>query len=119
MTPSACLHFLTLAASLFGVGVALATAWGVHFGKRDVHWSPVALPEGSYFLLFLCACIALITHKHASPVINGNLYGVAHTVAVCVYVSALVFAGLHILMGGHVFIGRAFLYGKRHRNRGR
>lgn len=116
MTPAAGLHFLTLAASLFGVVVALASAWRVRFGKRDVRRTPAGLPEGSYFLLFLCACIALLTHKHAGPVINGNLHGVAHTVAVYVYASALVFAGLHVLMGAHTFIGQACA---RHRNRAR
>lgn len=118
MTPSAGLHFLSLTASLFGVSVALATAWGVHIRKRDKLWSPVDLPEGSYFLLFLCACIALLTHKHAGPVLDANFRGEAHAIAVCLHVVALLLAGLHVLMGAHAFIGNAFLYGDRHRNRG-
>ena len=118
LTPTAGLHFLTLAASLFGVSVALVTAWGVHIRKRDKLWSPVDLPEGSYFLLFLCASIAILTHKHAGPVLDASFRGGAHVPAAYVHLVALLFAGLHVLIGAHAFIGSAFFYGDRHRNRG-
>ena len=113
MTPSACLHFLTLAASLFGVGVALSTAWGRYFGKRPANVGSVSLPEGSYVLLLRCALIAVLTPAHAPPVLAAHFSGAAHTAAVAAYVSALFFVMLHILLGAHVFIGRAFRHGDK------